>query len=475
MVPATTKPSKFRLLRTAQLLLVIVSCALAIGFLRFQLQSSTKSFVRDFEQTSFVDLSRGETFTLARKLAPLTKVEQFDCVIGKKGSLVFFEEKKGPCTESFFRARGEIKEANSDITIEFYLRPQSEFLYGLALFFLLQAALAGLVFLSQREMFFQEHRFQFDLAALARQVGHDIRSPLAALGMLEGEGEIIKGSHERLRKDALARLKNLVASLLGEQQEETKEPLGNWLGSLVEEKQLEFKDSKVSIGAVWSKDLKSIMLPGDAYMWRRVISNLINNAVEACKSDAGSVAIEAERCAEGISLSILDNGGGIPPHIMERMGERGFTFGKEGGLGLGVFGAKEFVESVGGQLQIVSQSSGGTKVRLVVPPVSQKIVLIEDDTKLAELWKISAEKRGISIEYFDSPEAFEAEKASVKKDTPIYLDLNFPDSKIDPLAFGQSLREQGYSEIFVCSGQNAQELKKLRWAKGVCGKEPPWL
>lgn len=463
------------MLRTAQLLLVIASSLLVVGFLHFQLSSFTKSFIQDFQGQSFIEIGRGDSSLLARKLAALTKPEHFECVVARKSGLVFFEEKKGDCVESFFRARGEIKDTNSDISIEFYIRPQSEILWGLCIFFLLQAALAILVFLSQKEMFFQQHRFQFDLAALARQVAHDIRSPLAALWMLDREAEIIQGSHERLRRDALGRLKNLVSSLLGEDESETKEPIGDWLGALVEEKQIEYKESKISIGAVWSKDLKSVVLPGDSYMWRRVVSNLVNNAVEACKSDTGSVAIEAERCAEGISLSILDNGGGIPASVMSKIGQRGFTFGKEGGFGLGVFGAKEFVESLGGQLQIVSQSSGGTKMRLVVPPVAQEIVLIEDDVKLAELWKISAEKRGILVRHFVKPEEFLESKSSVKCDTPIYLDLDFPESSVNPIEFGQSLREEGYSEIFLCSGRDRRELAKIRWAKGVCGKEPPWL
>jgi hypothetical protein len=210
-------------------------------------------------------------------------------------------------------------------------------------------------------------------------------------------------------------------------------------------------------------------------MWRRVISNLVNNAVEACQGKNGSVAIEAERCAEGFSLAILDNGKGIPAAIMGKMGQRGFTFEKEGGLGLGVFGAKEFVESLGGQLVISSQATGGTKVNLIVPPVAQSIVLIEDDTKLAELWKISGGKRNIEVRHFSSPEAFNAEKASIPRGTPIYLDLHFPNSQVDPVAFGEALRKEGYSEIFLCSGQDRRELAKTRWAKGVCGKEPPWL
>ncbi|MGZ6469391.1 MAG: sensor histidine kinase [Bdellovibrionota bacterium] len=389
--------------------------------------------------------------------------------------MIFFEERKSDCVEGYFSVRNEIFEPNSDIKIEFFLAPQEEMKWGLAVFFLLQAALASLVFISQRQMFFQQHQFQFDLAAMARQVAHDIRSPLAALSMLDKEGQQITANHEKLRKDALGRLRNLVTSLLGEEQEDVNEPIGDWIGSLVEEKQIEFKDNHVTIGAVWSTDIKSVVLPGDSYMWRRVVSNLINNAVEACKGEQGSVAIEAERCAEGISLAILDNGGGIPPEVMGKLGQRGFTYGKEGGFGLGVFGAKEFVESLGGQLQIVSQTTGGTKVRMVVPPIAQTIVLIEDDVKLAELWKITAEKRGIQVRHFPSPESFLQEKASVTRDTPIYLDLSFHDTKLDPVGFGQALRQEGYAELFVCSGQDRRELAKIRWAKGICGKEPPWL
>jgi signal transduction histidine kinase len=471
MLPASSHPAKSRVLRVAQLLLVMASCAMAMGFVRHQLSASSVFYAREFEQQIHGELGRGDTEALARKLSAFANSSQFDCVLAKKGGAAFFEKKSGDCYETFFRARGEIADINSGIAIEFYLRPQSEVLWGLAVFFLVQALLGALISLSRRQARVLERRFENELAAFARQVAHDIRSPLAALEVEEG----IVESQERLKQDAVGRLNNLVTTLLGEPTKEARENLGEWLGPLVEEKQIELKDSNVTIGALWSTDLKSVVLPGDPYMWRRVLSNLLNNAVEACKPGSGSVSIEVERCAEGFSVGISDNGAGIPADVMAQIGQRGFTYGKEGGLGLGVFGAKEFVESLGGQIQIVSRTGGGTKVRLVVPPVAQTVVLIEDDTKLADLWKLSGEKRGIEVRHFAAPEAFLQEKSAFGFQVPIYLDLNFPGTALDPAGFGKSLREEGFSEIFLCAGKDQRELAKYRWAKGICGKEPPWL
>src|SRR5687768_231600 len=117
MVSASFKFINARSLRAAQLLIVIFSTMLAVAYVYFQLQSYTKSFVRDFEEQSFIELGRGETLSLARRLGALTKIDQFQCVIGTKAGTVFFEERKGECASSFFSSHRKVEERNNKIEI----------------------------------------------------------------------------------------------------------------------------------------------------------------------------------------------------------------------------------------------------------------------------------------------------------------------------------------------------------------------
>lgn len=447
---------------------------MGLGFLRFHLTTQVQGFVRDFGQQSFIELNRGETFTLARKLEALTKPEQFECVMAKKAGITFFEEKKGKCEAGFLRERGLVSEPNSEIQIEFFLSPQKEFIWGLLAFLMLQLGLAAVMVYSQRRSFFLQHKMQLELAALARQVGHDIRSPLAVLKSL-GSGEEGLSGAAAIRKNALVRLQNLASHLLGDSKHEGREPAGEWLPALIEEKSVEFRGSLVEIFIVWEEESLKGRYLGDSFVLRRALSNLINNSAEA-----GAKRVEiriSENLLDGkCVISVGDDGKGMAPEILAKVGRKNFTWGKTRGVGLGVHGSRQFVEFLGGTLTVNSTLGKGTQVVILLP--SEKVVsvavLIEDDEALAALWKVVAAKRGIDLFHFKSPEEFEAKKNGVPLSARIYLDLHFENSRANPERFGERLAAEGY-EVFLCSGRAKLELSHFPWAKGISSKEPPWL
>lgn len=99
---------------------------------------------------------------------------------------------------------------------------------------------------------------------------------------------------------------------------------------------------------------------------RQALLNLIKNSQEALEGRAGSVAIVAAPCEDGIEIRIEDSGCGFPPELLED-GIRRFVTGKEGGTGLGLAMAERYVRDQGGRLEIENRTEGGARVRMVLP------------------------------------------------------------------------------------------------------------
>lgn len=108
-------------------------------------------------------------------------------------------------------------------------------------------------------------------------------------------------------------------------------------------------------------------LVGCAPLVEQAFVNVLTNAVQA--SPVGSsVSFRLLPSAEGIVAEVVDQGPGIRPGLIERLGEPLFPGDRGGpGLGLGLFLVKGTLRRCGGSLDILSGESRGTVVRLQFP------------------------------------------------------------------------------------------------------------
>jgi signal transduction histidine kinase len=99
------------------------------------------------------------------------------------------------------------------------------------------------------------------------------------------------------------------------------------------------------------------MLEFDELLMRRVISNIINNAIKYNESGT-NLRIELKQAGTGVLFEIGDNGSGIPEIIKDKVFEpfiRGDESRKsDGGAGLGLAISKRIIESHGGSLELKS-------------------------------------------------------------------------------------------------------------------------
>jgi signal transduction histidine kinase len=110
-------------------------------------------------------------------------------------------------------------------------------------------------------------------------------------------------------------------------------------------------------------------LSGDAPRLAQALANLVANAVAAADERGGHRRIAVRTRAlpgEEVCVEVEDDGAGIRPEILPRLGEPYYTTrAHRGALGLGLFVARGIAEAHGGRLEIESRPGEGTRARLV--------------------------------------------------------------------------------------------------------------
>jgi signal transduction histidine kinase len=111
------------------------------------------------------------------------------------------------------------------------------------------------------------------------------------------------------------------------------------------------------------------VLTADERRLKQVLFNLISNAIKFTPA-GGTIRLAARRDEGGVTLTVADNGVGIPTEDQARVFEkfeRGNPQARQSGAGLGLSLVKSFIELHGGRVEIVSQANKGTTITLYLP------------------------------------------------------------------------------------------------------------
>jgi signal transduction histidine kinase len=268
------------------------------------------------------------------------------------------------------------------------------------------------------------------LGLLASQVAHDIRSPLAALNMITGELDDLPETTRIMLRGSINRIQDIANNLLQNKKKGNAEQVSIYLISpvieeIISEKRTQLRSKqKVDLIFIKGNDY-GLFARFDQSHLKRMLSNIINNSVEAFDDRVGEITVSLKKLDNQVKVILADNGKGVPAHIIKQLGGRGASFGKEdsseSGSGLGIYHAKTSIESWGGSFGISSQEGEGTQITLSLPVVetpswftenlnlnkNQKIVVIDDDKTIHQVWNTKlgdiASKNNISIIHFSNP------------------------------------------------------------------------
>lgn len=231
-----------------------------------------------------------------------------------------------------------------------------------------------------------EFKEQFFISA--KQVAHDIRSPVTALlsaaqliqSKPEESSQLIRMAAERVDRIANDLLKSskekhttnselFNSTHMPQQHNSTAPEISKLIKEIVSEKRMEyFNNSDIIINDIIHENNRAV-LSAPHFDLKRILSNLINNSVEAsCGKNV--ISIVARVSDKNTNITITDQGVGIRPTLLSNLNDefdKTPITTKEFGHGLGLKSSKAEIQKIGGQFNIRSKEGIGTIVEIQVP------------------------------------------------------------------------------------------------------------
>lgn len=220
------------------------------------------------------------------------------------------------------------------------------------------------------------------LGQLTATVSHELRNPLGTIrtsmftlaNRINSKDDSVKHVFERIDRN-IVRCDSIITELLDYSRiralQHQKTNLGHWIKRLLDEINLP-DDISVSLNLDDSVEAEI-----DRDLFRRVLVNVIENAMQAIHSMDGSVSakniiIECRINHGRTEIIITDTGPGIKQEILPRIFEPLFST-KTFGIGLGLSIVKQIMLQHGGNVDIDSEPGIGTRVVLWLPCVSKSV------------------------------------------------------------------------------------------------------
>lgn len=211
------------------------------------------------------------------------------------------------------------------------------------------------------------------LGTLAAGAAHELGSPLGtiALAANELEASMLSGDAEqalddaRLIRDEVERCRAIVQRM-GARAGAPSGEVPAWLSAaaLCDEVLAALPPAGRARVVARPGEGSRFALPPRALV--QSLACLVQNALEA--DEAGAVLLRVERSDGTVRFVVEDEGPGMPPALLERLGEPFLTTKPPGrGMGLGVFLCAAFAEACRGELRFESSPGRGTRATLELP------------------------------------------------------------------------------------------------------------
>ena len=206
--------------------------------------------------------------------------------------------------------------------------------------------------------------------SLASEIAHDLRSPLQSIRnaayMMKKDQEKFDVGLEIIEKSIVRSLEMLETLRSNTRKAEPKLRRTD-LNSIIRESVEELpKPANITVQMELDTDLEAWI---DGFQIRRVLDNLLLNAVEAMP-DGGTITITKHRVDSKFIIQISDTGIGIPEEVLPNLFERKFYTTKPHGLGLGLSYCKRTIESQGGSIMVDSILNKGTVFTIELPRIA---------------------------------------------------------------------------------------------------------
>lgn len=215
---------------------------------------------------------------------------------------------------------------------------------------------------------------------MARQVAHEIKNPLTPMKLsIQYLQKAIDSNHPNV-KDLTAGVANTLIEQIDHLSKIAADfsqfaNIGNKKIELVDLHQVvgilvDLYSSNPKVQIEWNKVFGSVVMKADKTHMNRVFTNLLANAVDACHNkEVCDIKIKEVQNDGVITISIKDNGEGIPSEMKSKIFTPNFTT-KTSGTGLGLAMTKSIVEQAKGNIWFETEEGRGTTFFVQLPVIS---------------------------------------------------------------------------------------------------------
>jgi PAS domain S-box-containing protein len=302
-------------------------------------------------------------------------------LVGSDFSNYFTEPEKAAAGYTQVFTNGFIKDY--PLAIKHKLGKTTEVLYNATIYRdaegKVQGVFAAARDITQRKMLekkLQESERLAAIGATAGMVGHDIRNPLQAITsdvyLLRSELAFLpKGETKKNIKESLDGIDDNVqyVNKIVQDLQDYARPLAPVPREIDVERMCEevlFKnDVPENVDVSYKVEGKARKFVVDADILKRVLTNLVNNAVQAMP-EGGKLSVDVYRNDESTIIEIGDTGPGIPEDVKPKLFTPLFTT-KSKGQGFGLAVVKRLTEALGGTVNFESKIGEGTKFIVSLP------------------------------------------------------------------------------------------------------------
>ena len=209
---------------------------------------------------------------------------------------------------------------------------------------------------------------------------HEMKSPLTTIqasAELLGE-EMPLDQRQRFAghvRDQAERLRHLVERMLGLASVESRQRLDTVvpveLAGLIEEQVAVRRAALAARGLTLDTgSLRRCTVPGDRFLLGQALGNLVDNAI-AFSPDGGRIEVGVAKDAEQATLTVTDQGSGVPDYAVARVFERFYSLPRPGtdvkSTGLGLPFVREVAGLHRGTATLANRPDGGAIATLVLP------------------------------------------------------------------------------------------------------------
>ena len=212
-----------------------------------------------------------------------------------------------------------------------------------------------------------------DIGVLSATVAHELRNPLAAIGMAvrnirrkanNPDVDVHLANIEKKVLESDRIINNLL--FYSRIKPPQYESVGIW--DIIKESSEAFQEGRdKDVSVVMDLDhLKGVTVEGDLIQIKEVFSNILNNAGDAIIAPDGRIQISAVCEDDSIKITFTDNGSGIDKAHLAKVFDPFFTT-KAKGTGLGLSVCQQIITLHGGSIDIQSEQGKWTSVAVSLP------------------------------------------------------------------------------------------------------------